>query len=301
MDRAGLFKRIRKLLIRTDLIADGMRAGAFRSAFKGRGAEFSEVRDYTDRDDARGIDWNVSARLGKPYLRLYREERELVLFIVLDVSASMSACASGASPLEAGAMAASLLAWAADRNGDRVGFCAFDEGLRAWFGPRKGPRHAMTVINAIASLRAEGKASRIGPALETVRRSMKKRGIIVLISDFLAGGWEEEAGRMAATHDLILIRTASPLDCVGAAGLRNPPEPPAAGCFALSDPESGERLTASFGSAAFRKTFSEWSARRCRDFRASGRARGAGILELSPDDDPASKLIEFFSRSRRRG
>lgn len=298
MDKALLFRRIRKLLIRTDLVADGMRAGNFRSAFKGRGAEFSEVRDYTDRDDARSIDWNVSARMGKPFVRVYREERELTLFLLLDVSSSMSACASLSSPLETGAMAASLLAWAANRNGDRVGFCAFDEGIRAWFGPRKGPRHAMTVINAIAGITGDGPRSLLGPALETVRRSMKKRGIIVLISDFLAGGWEEEAARAAALHDLILIRTVNPIE---PSGQKSAPALPEAGTFSVADPESGERLAAAFGSKGFRSAYAAWSDERRRAFRSGGRAMGAGILEMGCDDDPAAKLIEFFGRSRRRG
>lgn len=301
MDRAGLFKRIRKLLIRTDVIAEGMRAGNFRSAFKGRGAEFSEVRDYTERDDARSIDWNVSARMGKPYVRVYREERELSLFLVLDVSASMSACGAPSSSLETGAMAASLLAWAAERNGDRVGFCAFDAGVRAWFGPRKGPRHVMTLINAIAGLEGNGRESRIGAAIETVRRSMKKRGIIVVISDFLAGGWEEEAGRTAATHDLILVRVANPLEPVGAAGLKKPPELPAAGSFSVRDPETGERLKAAFGSPEFRQAYSRWSVERCRSFRSSARSKGASVLEIGCGDDPAARLIDFFGRTRRRG
>jgi uncharacterized protein (DUF58 family) len=300
MDRAGLFKRIRKLLFRTDVIAQGMRAGNFRSAFKGRGAEFSEVRDYYDRDDARSIDWNVSARMGKPYVRVYREERELSIFLILDVSSSMSACGSPGSPFESGAMAASLLAWAAERNGDRVGFCAFDERVRSWFGLRKGPRHVMTVINAISGLSGDGRASRLGPALETVRRSMKKRGIIVLLSDFLSGGWEEEAGRTAAIHDLILIRTANPLEPVGASGLKRPPELPKTGSFSVRDPESGERLMASFGSAAFRKAYTEWSVDRCRSFRLQARAKGASVLEIGCGDDPAAKLIDFFARARRR-
>jgi uncharacterized protein (DUF58 family) len=298
MDRAALFKRIRKLLIRTDLIAEGMRAGNFRSAFKGRGAEFSEVRDYTDRDDARSIDWNVSARMGKPFVRVYREERELSLFIMLDASASMAASGSLMRPLDSGAIAASLLAWSAERNGDRVGFCAFDSDLRQWFSPRKGARHAMTLINAMSGLSGQGKGSDIGLALQSVRRSLKKRGIIVLISDFLSSGWDDEATLTASLHDLILLRVANPIEPVG---LKDRPELPKAGNFFLSDPETGERMMAAFGSKAFRRAYSAWAAERCRSFRTAARAKGASTLELSPEDDPAAKLIEFFGRSRRRG
>ncbi len=130
---------------------------------------------------------------------------------------------------------------------------------------------------------------------------MKKRGIIFLVSDFLAGGWEEEAGRAASRHDLILLRAANPLEPAGAAGLKRPPELPRAGSFSVRDPESGEALEASFASAAFRKAYSEWSVDRCRSFRLAARSKGASVLEIGPEDDPAAKLIDFFGRKRRRG
>ncbi len=307
MDRPSLFKRIRKLLIRTDMIADGMRSGNFRSAFKGRGAEFSEVRDYSDRDDARSIDWNVSARMGRPFVRVYQEERELCIFLMLDSSASMGASAQTLaggetqSPFDLGATAAALLAWSAVRNGDRVGFCSFDSNVGKWFGPRKGNRHVLSLIRAMASLRATGLGSDPGLALRSVRRSMKKRGIIILISDFLCSGWEDELALAANSHDLILLRVAHPMEPTGSDNQASEPSLPRHGSFSLQDPETKEKLLASFGSSAFRAAYTQWATERCRLLRSRARARGASILELGLCDDPVAKLIDFFSSARRRG
>lgn len=291
MEKAALASRIRKLLSQSDLLAHGMLSGTFRSAFRGRGAEFSELREYTLKDDARSVDWNVTARMGRPFARSYREEREIGLFLAMDCSASMACGPEGDSPLERAAVCASLLAWAAQANGDRTGFCAFSEGIRDWLSLRGGRKHALAILDAASSQEGSGESTDIASALATIRTSLKKRGVIVVLSDFLAPPFLEEVRRTAARHDLILVRLGGQLESSSL---------PRAGTFPVRDPETGARALLPFSSAAFREGLDAWRRRPLEEYRRAAASPHVRALEILPGQDPASALLSFFGRGRGR-
>jgi len=292
------FRRLRGLLSGTGLLAEAMLSGSVRSLRRGRGSEFSEAREYGPLDDARSIDWNVSARMGRPYVKVFKEERELPVLVLLDNSASMAAFEPERSCRDAGAEAAALLAWAAEANGDRAALRVFDEGARLSIREGRGRRHSMAILSALAELPAPGRASAIGEALESARRSLKRRSLVVLLSDFLTGGWAEAARAVAERHELILARVVHKAMDSGSGRAARQGILPEGGSFALRDPETGARLVADFGSRAFRKDWSAWSDSIARSFAEDSSRAGAKRFEIREEGGTLIALLSFF---RRRG
>jgi uncharacterized protein (DUF58 family) len=301
MEKAGIFRRVQRLRLETTLLAGGMRLGNARSAFKGQGVEFREVRAYTPGDDPRLIDWNVSARMGGTYVRLYREERELPLFILLDISASMGSVQDEGSALSSGGLAASLLCYASEVNGDRFGLCLFDSEPREVFPARRGTEHLRLVIRSIEHSRSIGDRSRLDLALQSAEQCLKKRGVVFLISDFLSEGWEEDARRLAHRHDLILCRVLQPAEMAarslsgsGAQAFSR------GGFFAAVDPESGEPIFVDPGSARFRASLSRWEQERTRALKSAAPSGSLHYFEIASGADPLPSLLSFFG-ARRAG
>jgi uncharacterized protein (DUF58 family) len=305
MDRRDLLRKINTFPIVARDLAEDLLAGDFRSVFRGEGIEFDEVRRYEIGDDVRSIDWNVSARFGLPYVKMYREERELTVALVLDCSASMrsgeGASAAGAKPdrstltrYDQGVLAAALIAFSAERAGQRVGALFFDQETRTIFSPRKGRSHVMAVISAALSPAGAGKGSSLGTALSGIGRLLKRRSLVVVISDFLSVNWERELGDLCKKHDVIALRITSPLDTAM----------PKAGLLTMEDGETGLRIHAPTGFAAFRSAWAQWHEDRSAVWRAICRRSGAAMLELSTAGDAPAALARFFggrwSRSRRR-
>ena len=216
MDRHELLQKITTFPLIASGLAEDLLSGDFRSVFKGQGIEFDEVRHYELGDDVRAIDWNVSARFGTPYVKMYREERELTVCIVLDGSASMhTGCGAGdLSRYEQGVLAAALIAFSAESSGQRGGAVFFDQELGTVFSPRKGRAHIMAVISAALRVEARGRGSGLGTALRGTGRLLKRRSLVAVISDFLCLNLEEELGDLSRRHDVIALRISSPLDLV---------------------------------------------------------------------------------------
>lgn len=288
MDPSELLPGARRIAIRARALADSMRRGAYRSAFRGRGMEFEEVREYAWGDDPRSVDWNVSARLGRLQVKRYREERELEVLLVLDRSASMRGGAAGAKRMETAAATAALLAFAAEANGDRVGAIIFGGPGRYIVPPRRGTRHAMALVEQFLSLKAAGRGSDIAGALRAARFMPRKKCVCVVISDFLADGWKEELAALGAAQDLIAVMVRDPAE----RGF------PRTGLLELEDPETGERLLAPGRSRRFREAWKAWNEDRAAKARSDCAARGVDFLELQCGADPAGPLIDFFKRRR---
>jgi uncharacterized protein (DUF58 family) len=271
-------------------LAADLLSGDYRSIFKGQGIEFDEVRHYERGDDVRAIDWNVSARFGTPYVKMYREEREMTVGIVLDSSASMHS--SGGTELtryEQGLLAAALVAFSAERAGQRTSAIFFDREIRRIVPPRKGRSHTMARIRAALENRPREKGTGLGKALTGAERLLKRRSLIVVISDFLCLNWEPEMGDIARKHDVIALRITSPLDREISGG----------GLLTLVDPETGLRLMAPASFGTFRQAWADWHEERRRLWESICRRSGAARLELSTADDAAGVLMSFF-RERRR-
>jgi uncharacterized protein (DUF58 family) len=266
--------------------------------------EFDEVRRYEAGDDVRRIDWNVSARFGAPYVKLYREEREISLCLVLDCSASMYTGSQALNRYEQGVLAAALLAFSAERTGQGVGALFFAEDITRVFRAGKGRAHIMAVLSAALDGRPGGRGSGLGKALEGTARLLRARhfgrksprSLVAVISDFMCLGWERELAALCAAHDVIAIRISDPLDFeIGDAGL-----------VGLEDNETGCRLYAAASFRSFRESWAAWHEDRARVWQAVCRRWGAAALPLSTAEDAAPALARFFrnpglgARGRRR-
>jgi uncharacterized protein (DUF58 family) len=289
MDRQELLSKIRALALPASLLAEDLRAGAFRSLFRGQGIEFDEVRRYEQGDDIRAIDWNVSARFASPYVKLFREERDMQIGLVLDCSASMRADADAPGGLdrrEQAVLAASLIAFAGLAGGQQAGAVFFDAEAARVFAPARGRGHVMTMAAAALDARPRGRGSALGPALERARGLFRRRGLIVILSDFLCGGWEHSLRALTRGRKALAIAVTDPLDRAF----------PPCGLFTLQDPETGASFTAPTGSPVFRRAWAEWRDAHLRRAETACRKAGAAWLELSTADDAVAALRRFFGR-----
>jgi uncharacterized protein (DUF58 family) len=309
LDRHELFQKITALPLIAPSLAEELLAGDFKSIFRGQGIEFDEVRRYERGDDVRSIDWNASARFGFPFVKMYREERELTVLILLDTSASMFAGGFGGQmepgvsrrPVryEQGLLAAALIAISAEQTGQRLGALFFDRGISRAFPPRKGRRHTMAIISGGLRFQERGPAgtgsagnnaggsaegSRLGAALTGAGRLLKRRSLVVVISDFLCLNWERELEDLARRHDLIALRITDPLD----------EELPDLGLVPAEDPETGIRFHAPTALPSFRSAWARWHEDRAQVWENICRRAGAASLELSTADDAPQRLVQFF-------
>ena len=200
-----LIKKIRQIDIITNRVVTDVLAGRYHSVFKGRGIEFSEVREYQFGDDIRSIDWNVFARTGNPYIKKFVEEREMTVLVMVDVSASMRFGTKFAFKSETAAEIAALFSFSAIRNNDKVGLLLFSDKVEKYIPPKKGKSHVLSLIRDILYCKSTGKSSQVSVALEYVEKVLKKKSVIVIISDFLFEGYEKTLSIMNKRHDIIPI------------------------------------------------------------------------------------------------
>jgi uncharacterized protein (DUF58 family) len=286
LDRYELLRRITTFPLAARGLAEDLLSGDFRSIFKGQGIEFDEVRHYERGDDVRSIDWNVSARFGTPYVKMYREERELTVCLILDESASMFA--ADMRRRDQAILAAALVAFSAERAGQRIGAVCFDQEITRVFSPRKGRSHIMSIISGLLSATEGGKGSNLGIALEGTGRLLKRRSLVVILSDFLCVNWEQELGHLCAKHDVIAIGITDPLD----------KEIPNLGLLTMKDSETGAVLHAPTGFSSFRSAWSEWHGDRTKLWKALCHRCGASYVELSTAEDAPTVLTRFFGGRR---
>jgi len=296
MDTHELLGKITRLPIVADGLAEDILSGNFRSVFKGQGMEFDEARHYQWGDDARSIDWNASARLGTPFVKMFREERELTIMLILDTSASMHGGITNLweeeqshSPFEQALIAAALIAFSAERSGQRVGAFLFDREINRVFPPRKGRRNILAFVSGALQchkklMSPNEHTSNLRGAITGAGRLLKRRSMVALISDFHSTGWEQELGGLCSRHDVIAIRISDPLD----EGL------PDLGLITMRDPETGVQVTAATGSASFRDAWSQWHKDRADLWQNQCRRAGAAHLDLPVNADAATVLTRFF-------
>jgi uncharacterized protein (DUF58 family) len=287
LNRHELLQKITAFPLIATVLAEDLLSGDFRSIFRGQGIEADEVRRYEIGDDVRSIDWNVSARFGTPYVKMYREERELSVFLCLDCSPSMY-CGSVMKRSEQAVLAAALLAFSAERSGERLGAMFFDKSVFKVIPVGKGRAHSLALINAALDVQSQEKGSDLGAALSGLGRILKRRSLVIVISDFFCMNWEQELGRLCQRNDVIAIRITDPLD----KDLFD------AGLIAMEDPETGAKVYAHTGFASFRPAWESWHKDRSDSWRTLTRRAGAAPLEISTSDDAAASLIRFF-RGRR--
>jgi uncharacterized protein (DUF58 family) len=233
LDRETL-RKIRRIQIRTRVILESGIGGAYHAVFKGRGMEFAEVREYAPGDEVRTIDWNVTARMGTPYVKKFVEERDLTLLLVVDVSGSQQFGSQYLLKRDYAAELAAVLAFSAVANHDRVGAVLFSDRIEGYVPPARGRDHAQRIVRDLLAREPVGRGTDLALALRFAQRVMRRRGIVALISDFQAEGWEKAIGALRRRHDVVALHLADPRES----------EVPAAGLVAFTDPETGARVVA---------------------------------------------------------
>ena len=297
MDAHELLKKITGLNIAAEGLANEMLSGNFRSLFKGQGIEFDEARHYQWGDDAKNIDWNASARLGATFVKLFKEERELTILILLDCSQSMHNCVSrpwgdenSYSLYEQALICSALIAFSAERSGLRIGSFLYDNEIHRVFPPRKGKSHVMAIVSgALQKNKPQPKSihsSNLPAAIAGAQRMLKRRSMIVIVSDFLSTGWERSFGDLCRCHDVIAVRVSDPVD----SSISN------LGLLLIKDPETGIQINAPTKHSSFKEAWLRHQNDRTKNWRSICKKAGASMLELPVDTDAASALTRFFTR-----
>jgi uncharacterized protein (DUF58 family) len=286
-----LLKKVRRIEITTRKLVDDALSGNYRTHFKGHGVTFSEHRLYVPGDDVRHIDWKVSARSRDPLIKKYEEERELTVFLVVDVSAS-EAFGSGAKlKSEIQAEVAAMLAYAATHTGDKVGALLFAGQVEEVVRPAKGRGHVMKIAQKVLTYEAKTSGTNLAAALDAADRIMKHAGVVFILSDFIATGYEMSLRRLARRHDVVAVSTDDPRET----------DVPDLGHFFLRDPETGVEHFVDTGSYAFRKWMKEQVARRAATRDTLLRSGQVEQLRVSTSDDYGEAVVRFFAaRSRKR-
>ena len=288
-DRSTLAKRAQQLRLQALSIAQGMRLGSFRSLYRGQGIEFSGVREYLRGDDVRSIDWNVTARMGKPFVKVFEEERELIIFIICDTSLSMDTGSGGFSRMQKAYETGSLLVFAAEHNASPVGAVFFDGAISFSCSPKSGKDQTMVLLSRFESRSGTSfKGSVLSNALRGAGKILKKRSLIFILSDFRSSGYETELARLALKHDVAAIRFTDETDT----------QLPDVGTLSFLDPESAQRQLLPLSNNAFKKAWRDAGINHLDRWTALCSKRGVRTLTISTADDCSFCLSRFFSIKR---
>ena len=286
-----ILKQVRRIEISTRGLVNEVFSGEYHSVFKGRGMNFAEVREYHCGDDVRNIDWNVTARTGQPFVKVYEEERELTVMLLVDVSASGDFGTRARMKAEVAVEICALLAFSAIKNNDKVGLVIFSDHVEKLVPPRKGRRHVLRVLRELLYHRAQGRGTDIRAALEYLTHIQRKRAVTFLVSDFRDTGFEKALAVVGRRHDVIAVR-------MGDARER---EMPPLGLLELEDPESGERVVVNSSDARFRSAFAAAEARRTAELDRALRRSRVDVIDIETGRPYVQPLMRFFQdRMRRR-
>lgn len=290
MQQEELEKKVRHIQIHSRKPVTEILAGEYRSCFKGMGIEFESVRQYQHGDDVRTINWNVTARTGKPHVKQFMEERELSLYFLVDVSGSGSFSSAGKSKTEIVAQIFALLAFAAAHNNDNIGLILFSDEIEFTIKPRKGKKHVMFLIHKILEHQPNSKGTDIGAAVNFLRKVRQKRCVAFLFSDFIDDSYQQAMRETARQHDLI---------CVSMSDKRER-ELPTSGILEIADAENGHTVSIDCNDKVMRQNFVERALKRDKQLQEFCREIDADLLTLCTSDDYLHKIISFFrSRSDR--
>ena len=284
-----LAKKIRYIQIYTSKAVNDILAGEYVSVFKGQGMEFNEVREYQPGDEVRSIDWNVTARMGTPFVKRFVEERELTIMFLVDMSASGTFGSVERTKNDVAAELCALLAFSAIKNNDKVGLVVFTDHIEMFVPPAKGTSHVLRIIRELLSFEPKRGGTSISGALDYLGRITTKRSIVFLVSDFIDQGFENQMRVVARRHDLIAVSLADPREDTM----------PNVGLLELEDAESGERVVIDTGSARVRKAYSLLGKTHAASNRDLFRSLGVDHIEVRTDEDYVRDLVRFF-RSRER-
>ena len=287
METSELLKKVRHIEIKTRGLSRNIFAGQYHSAFKGRGMAFSEVREYQYGDDVRDIDWNVTARYNKPFVKVFEEERELTVMLLVDVSASRNFGAVGEAKREMMAEVAATIAFSAIQNNDKIGMIFFSDKIEKFIPPKKGRKHILYIIRELIDFTPDNTGTNIGLALEYMTNAIKKRCTTFLISDFIDNGDYKNALSIAnRRHDLVAIQVYD----------RRESQLPNVGLIKLQDSERGREQWVDSSSVAVRARYAEWWNSRQEQMLAMLRKSRVDLATIATDDDFVVALMNLFQR-----
>jgi uncharacterized protein (DUF58 family) len=282
--------QIRRLQLRARRAVEDLLGGEYHSVFKGTGMAFEEVREYQPGDDIRAIDWNVTARMGHPFIKRYIEERELTVILVVDCSGSQQFGTQLQQKREVAAEIAALLAFCAISNNDKVGLISFTDHVERFVPPRKGTSHALRVIRDVLFFQPQHRGTSIKQALDFLNRVQRRRVIVFLLSDFLDKSFEKALQRTGRRHDLTAVRIADPRE----------EELPSVGLIDLQDAESGRRLLLDTSSGGVRSAYVRAARQRREEVRQLARSARIDLIEVSTDGGHLDALVHFFQQREQR-
>ncbi len=286
-----LLKKVKRLEITTRRIVNDVMSGQYKSHFKGQGVQFSEHRLYVPGDDIRHMDWKASARVREPLIKKFEEERQITVFLVVDVSGSQQFGSVDKSKGEILAEIAAMITYAASQTGDRVGVLLFGGKVERIIPPQKGRHHLLKVIHAILSHRAETLGTNLKAALESTNKIMKQGGIVFVLSDLIAEGYETILKKLARKHDVVVVHGVDKREL----------EVPALGYTMFFDPETNEECFVDTGSYAFKKWIQDRNTLFEKDIKGMFRTRKIEELLITTGEDYGEAVVRFFrARARRR-
>lgn len=285
-----LLKQVRQIEIRTKGLVNQVFSGEYHSVFKGRGMEFSEVREYQFGDDIRNIDWNVTARFGHPYIKVFEEERELTVMLMVDLSGSLMFGSVAKTKQRIAAELSAILAFSALKNNDKVGLILFTDKIEKFVPPRKGRKHVLRIIREVLSFEPEGKATNLKGALEYMNNAIKKKSIAFLISDFMDEGYEKILRIVGRKHDLIGIVLDD----------RREKEVPNIGLIKLADAETGAERWIDTSSRQVRSQITTERIEREKIRNSIFLKSNLDRIEVTAGSNYIQPLVQFFRRREKR-
>jgi uncharacterized protein (DUF58 family) len=286
METTELLKKVRKIEIKTRGLSNQVFSGQYHSAFKGRGMAFSEVREYAMGDDIRSIDWNVTARTGNPFVKVFEEERELTVMMLVDVSGSGDFGSRQMVKRQMMTEICAVISFSALQNNDKVGVIFFSDRIEKFIPPKKGKTHTLRIIRELIDFTPQSKGTDIGQAMRYLTNAVKKRSIAFLISDLIGSGYSDALKIASRKHDMVAIRVHDPLEA----------ELPNVGLLPLTDAETGELVWVDTSDAKVRTKLKAEALRAEDEMRSTFRRSGVDMAEVRTDGSYVKPLMSLFKR-----
>jgi len=286
MDTKELLKKVRKIEIKTRRLSDHVFGGEYHSTFKGRGMTFSEVRQYQFGDDVRSIDWNVTARYNEPFIKVFEEERELTMMLVVDISGSELFGTNTQFKNEIVTEIAATLAFSAMQNNDKIGLILFSDGIELFIPPKKGKSHVLRIIRELLEFEPKSQKTDVSQALKYLINVMKKKAIVFVLSDFIAHDYADTLKIISGKHDVTGIRIYD----------QREEQIPNIGMVQMEDEETGELMLVNTSSKGVRNEYHNFYRERVDYFTDAFRKSGAGVINCRVDDSYVKKLLGYFKR-----
>ena len=284
MNTKELLKKVRKIEIKTRRLSDHIFGGEYHSTFKGRGMTFSEVRQYQYGDDIRAIDWNVTARTNEPHIKVFEEERELTMILMVDVSGSKLFGTQNQFKDEIVTEIAATLAFSALQNNDKIGVVLFSDEVELYIPPKKGKSHVLRIIRELIEFQPNSKKTDIAGAFKFISSVMKKKAIVFMLSDFIADDYSQTLKIVGRKHDVTGIRVFD----------KHEEMIPNLGMVAFKDAESGITKTINTGSKKIRDNYAKFHIEKAKYFEESFKKTGCGVINSRVDEDYVKKLLGYF-------